>query len=141
MVPDIRDLSKLHRKKECRYCKKPNATVRCRHSNCSRYFHVKCGVRNKCLFQFDSDFKSYCDRHVKINEKHPIHEENSECQICNEKMGAYQRMISYHPITSIPSCRNRATITSCVCKNMPLRRDILLNVYLVVTMLMVTESS
>lgn len=84
----------------CVYCKKKHATVRCAVTNCTSRFHVVCGVKNKCLSQFEDAFPSFCHRHVNINEKYKKHGNCWHCQICNEEMG------DYDPITSIPSCCN-----------------------------------
>ncbi|XP_055321593.1 PHD finger protein 7-like [Sitodiplosis mosellana] len=99
LVTDIRDFVKLHKKTKCYYCKKKCATVRCKNKKCPRYFHVKCGTENNCLFQFGGD--SYCHCHVDIKEKNTIHGDYWSCQICKEPMGPY------NPITSIPSCCNQ----------------------------------
>lgn len=96
LVSDIEKLIKLGKK--CYYCKEKHASVKCRFKKCQRYFHVKCGVENNCLFQFEDQFPSYCHHHVAIQEKYEIHEDWWLCQICHESMGVY------NAITSIPSC-------------------------------------
>lgn len=73
----------------------------CSHANCPRYYHVACGVKNKCLFEFYDEHKSFCHRHVEIKEKFAQHENWQKCFICDESMG------EYNPITSIPSCCNQ----------------------------------
>lgn len=96
-------MARSHTKTRCFYCKKPNATVQCKHEDtkCKRYFHVVCGMQYKCLFEFEGVFNSYCHEHVEITEEYPIHSNWWHCQICTEEMG------NYHPITSIPSCCNQ----------------------------------
>lgn len=99
LVPDIRQLIKAHAKSRCRYCPKKGATVRCAlWPQCKTLFHVKCGVKSKCLNQFEDPFESFCRQHVNIEEKFAKHADYWHCQICDEIMG------DYDPITSIPSC-------------------------------------
>lgn len=101
LVEDIEYLCRSYAKTECRYCRKPRATVRCCEPNCIRIFHVICGVKRKCLFKFADQFDAYCHMHSKIDEKFDKHGNDSNCMICFDAMG------EYHAITSIPSCCNQ----------------------------------
>lgn len=98
--PDIDACERLIRRHKCAYCKKRSASVWCdRNTQCKRFFHVSCGMKNGCLFQFSDAYQSFCERHHNIDDSERTkHDEHSECYICFEPLGAY------NPITSIPSC-------------------------------------
>lgn len=101
LVEDIIDLAKSYSKTRCCYCKHRRATVRCCEPNCKRTFHVICGVKKKCLFEFVNQFNAFCHLHAKIDEKYDKHTDDWYCRICYEVIGEYD------PITSIPSCCNQ----------------------------------
>lgn len=101
LIKDIKDYSKIRSKKVCTFCRRKYASVKCSQKNCDRWWHVVCSVDNKCLSIFDEEFNSYCNKHAKIKEKYPKHQNSSKCQICAEPLG------DYNPITSVPSCCNQ----------------------------------
>lgn len=93
---DIRKCVQRSASTKCFYCHQKSASIMCKHKTCKRSFHLICGARNDCLFQFSETFNSYCHQH------HGIKDGNinghDECMICWEPMG------DYNPIKSIPTC-------------------------------------
>lgn len=57
-----------------------------------------CGMKNGCLNEFQDPFKSFCAKHVRIEEKDYKHTPDSNCLICTEALGEYDAL------TSIPAC-------------------------------------
>ncbi|XP_017042766.1 PHD finger protein 7 [Drosophila ficusphila] len=60
LLVDIRREAAAAKKRRCTYCQKMQASVQCR--NCSTIFHLKCGIENRCTFQFIGQFDSFCDK-------------------------------------------------------------------------------
>lgn len=106
---DIRKCAQRCASTKCFYCHQKSASIMCKRKSCKRSFHLICGVRNQCLFQFSNKFNSYCHQHHGIDDGHI--DAHDDCMICWEPMG------DYNPIESIPSCCSMGWIhASCVRK-------------------------
>lgn len=93
---DIEACVRLCSTKKCYYCDEKDATIECAKKSCMRNFHLICGVKNNCLFEFLDTYASYCHDHYSIKDDDP--KDPSMCFICHEELGAY------NPLEWIPSC-------------------------------------
>lgn len=82
--------------KKCCYCDEQAASIECCVKSCKRNFHLICGVKNNCLFEFIDNYASYCNDHHAIEDENP--KDPNICFICHEVLGAY------NPLEWIPSC-------------------------------------
>lgn len=98
LVEDLKKTCLAYSKTPCTYCKKKRATIKCCVPNCSSRFHLVCGIKRGCMNEFQDPFKSFCAKHVQIEEKEYKHSPDSICPICTEPLG------EYNPLTSIPAC-------------------------------------
>lgn len=90
--------------KECIFCDKKSASIACSFPDCKFRYHLICGFREFCLFEFENLFLSKCHNHHGITHEF-AHTKDEECRICFQPMG------SYNPITSIlPTCCKRGFI-------------------------------
>lgn len=72
----------------CFFCGEAHATVKCTNKSCSRSFHVVCGEKNKCLFEFVEPFDSYCHDHHRLSDSHSNKPYKLwTCQTCYEHLG------------------------------------------------------
>ncbi len=78
---------------KCHYCRHTGATIGCCIPDCSYSFHLNCGLKNNCLNQFTSEFKSFCHRHVERT-KGEKYSTDRVCIICYEEMGDYDKIQS-----------------------------------------------
>lgn len=108
---DIRECIKKDRLNRCYYCSKKAATIFCRKKGCRRTFHLPCGLKHNCLFQFHGEFFSFCDKHWEVTDKAPYQRKNEQCYIC------FEHLPLYHPLQVMPlCCKNRFTHIRCMKK-------------------------
>ncbi|KAI8043332.1 pineapple eye protein [Drosophila gunungcola] len=58
LLRDIRQLVAVAKTSKCIFCTKVGATIQCH--GCRAIFHSKCGLINRCNFEFQGQFHSYC---------------------------------------------------------------------------------
>lgn len=80
---------------KCYICGESYATVMCCNAECARAYHIVCGEKNHCLFEYIEPFNSKCHEHHGIFDKpYP----SWTCQTCTGEFG------DEHPIDCINSC-------------------------------------
>ncbi|XP_037913298.1 PHD finger protein 7-like isoform X2 [Hermetia illucens] len=94
LIADIKKEIKQCSKRTCCYCKESYAHVKC--AQCDLSYHLACGLKNDCLFEFVDEFNSSCHQHHGIKHKNP-HLPEMGCYICLTSMGIY------NPLSSITS--------------------------------------
>jgi G2/M phase-specific E3 ubiquitin-protein ligase len=86
---------------KCCYCDNKSANLECAQPNCEQKFHLVCGFKNKCHFDF-VEFVAYCDQHTQIEhdkEKVEAFDATDFCYTCFDEIG------EYHPVTCVlPKC-------------------------------------
>ncbi|KAJ6641254.1 G2/M phase-specific E3 ubiquitin-protein ligase [Pseudolycoriella hygida] len=97
---DIRRTIKLR----CYYCKGRSATIGCCVRSCRRSFHLPCGLKNDCQFEFFDRYRSFCEEHRTIEEPKVIHQPTDLCTICYDEMGQYNLIKSI----PLPCCNKNA---------------------------------
>ncbi|KAJ6637334.1 G2/M phase-specific E3 ubiquitin-protein ligase, partial [Pseudolycoriella hygida] len=110
LLPDIKKESKRAIRLKCHYCHQAGASIGCCIPTCNRSFHLNCGLKNKCLNQFTSEYKSFCDRHVEGNKEK--HSKDHICIICYTEMGAYDKIQSIFA----PCCSSQWFHKNCLMK-------------------------
>lgn len=81
---------------KCFYCAGKSASIKCKFKSCKRSFHLICGMKNGCLFQFIHQYSSYCHQHHGICDTDKS--DHDRCMIC------WDELPEYSPVKSIPSC-------------------------------------
>lgn len=87
----------MERRTSCFYCKKHSATIYCHAKGCRRSFHLPCGLKKNCNFQFHENFNSFCDKHCAIKDI-ATYQIGEQCCIC------YEYLEEYHPLKVLPIC-------------------------------------
>ncbi|XP_036323650.1 uncharacterized protein LOC118737322 [Rhagoletis pomonella] len=96
LLRDIRKEINAATKRMCCYCGRTSASIQC--FKCRDYFHILCGRKNRCLFTFHSDFRSYCDDCIPKTDLRPAKLKSrpssfERCSICREQMGLYDEVL------------------------------------------------
>lgn len=93
---DIARAIKDARKRKCKFCGKGRAASTCCGKYCKTSYHLACGLRNGCLFQFGGTFANFCPKHVPFAD-----EELPEGEIC---LICHMALADTSPVKWIPSC-------------------------------------
>ncbi|XP_044316197.1 PHD finger protein 7-like [Drosophila rhopaloa] len=84
LLRDIRQTVAIAKKTKCSFCNQVGATIRCH--GCQVIFHMKCGIINRCTFQFCGPFHSYCSECMPMDDYQRQIAANrpklSPCDIC-----------------------------------------------------------
>ncbi|XP_024947582.1 uncharacterized protein LOC107274561 isoform X2 [Cephus cinctus] len=110
LTEDIqKELSKA-KKRQCRYCKKRGATLKCCNTKCKIIFHLPCGLRTGSLHQFFGEFRSFCKNHRPIQRIDPVVKTQLEtlnnllCYICYDSVNPHNVVETLWA----PCCRKNA---------------------------------
>lgn len=97
LLSDVKQSFSHYRERLCYCCDKKSAPIKCKASDCDRYFHYICGFRKGCLTQFIGEYNSYCHEHLPIAQE-IRHSPEQLCWICWEEMLEYNPVSSFHSI-------------------------------------------
>lgn len=83
---DIIKESKRASRLKCMLCKQKGAAIGCNLTSCRRKFHLPCGIKLHCLFQFQGNFPSFCAEHrpVQLEARGRADSEPQTCVLCLE---------------------------------------------------------
>ncbi|KAH8376576.1 hypothetical protein KR093_000141 [Drosophila rubida] len=93
LLRDIRKEVKDAQLRKCVFCIKPGASLECH--NCHMYFHLGCGLDNRCVNYFCDDYRSYCEKCAPRDEYQrqllatSMSIKNVRCDICFRKINLF----------------------------------------------------
>ncbi|KFQ21211.1 G2/M phase-specific E3 ubiquitin-protein ligase, partial [Mesitornis unicolor] len=103
LITDIKKEVNRAAKLTCNICRRKGASIGCVAPKCKRSYHLPCGIKKECIFQFMEDFRSYCWEHKPV-QKFPDKEsgETSQCTICLDLV----EQLPVYTVLKSPCCKN-----------------------------------